>query len=33
LQLMGPAFGEPIVLRVAQAFELATEWHLRRPQL
>jgi len=33
LQLMGPAFGEESVLRVAHAYEQATEWHMRRPQL
>jgi aspartyl-tRNA(Asn)/glutamyl-tRNA(Gln) amidotransferase subunit A len=33
LQLMGPAFGEEIVLRVAHAYEQATEWHTRRPQI
>ncbi len=33
LQLMGPAFGEPTVLRVAQAYQLATDWHQRRPNL
>ena len=27
LQIMGPAFGEPLVLRVAHAFESATSWH------
>ena len=31
LQIMGPAFGEPQVLRVANAYEQATEWHTRRP--
>jgi len=33
LQLLGPAFGEEIVLRVAHAYEQATEWHIRRPQI
>ena len=33
LQLMGPAFGESIVLRAAQAYESATEWHRQRPAL
>jgi len=31
LQLMGPAFGEETVFRVAQAYESATDWHRRRP--
>jgi len=33
LQIMGPAFGEEQVLRVAYAYEQATEWHTRRPEL
>jgi aspartyl-tRNA(Asn)/glutamyl-tRNA(Gln) amidotransferase subunit A len=33
LQLFGPAFGEETILRVAHAYEQATEWHLRQPQL
>jgi aspartyl-tRNA(Asn)/glutamyl-tRNA(Gln) amidotransferase subunit A len=33
LQVMGPAFGEERVLRVAYAYEQATEWHERRPPL
>jgi aspartyl-tRNA(Asn)/glutamyl-tRNA(Gln) amidotransferase subunit A len=33
LQLMGPALGEETVLRVAHAYESATEWHRRRPAL
>jgi len=33
LQIMGPAFGEETVLRVAYAYEQATEWHRRRPAL
>jgi aspartyl-tRNA(Asn)/glutamyl-tRNA(Gln) amidotransferase subunit A len=31
LQVMGPAFGEEIVLRVAHAYEQATDWHARWP--
>jgi aspartyl-tRNA(Asn)/glutamyl-tRNA(Gln) amidotransferase subunit A len=31
LQIMGPAFGEPMVLRVAAAYEQATDWTARRP--
>ncbi|MBN1402314.1 MAG: Asp-tRNA(Asn)/Glu-tRNA(Gln) amidotransferase subunit GatA [Anaerolineae bacterium] len=33
LQLLGQAFGEPQVLRVAHAYEQATDWHRRRPTL
>ena len=31
LQLLGPAFGEEKLLRVARVYEAATEWHTRRP--
>jgi aspartyl-tRNA(Asn)/glutamyl-tRNA(Gln) amidotransferase subunit A len=33
LQIMGPAFGEGQVLRVAYAYEQATAWHIGRPSL
>jgi len=33
LQVIGPAFGEGAVLRVAHAYEQASEWRLRRPPL
>lgn len=33
LQIMGPQWGEETVLRVAHAFEQATEWHTRKPEL
>ncbi len=33
LQLMGPAFGEKDVLRVAYAYEQATDWHTQKPPL
>jgi aspartyl-tRNA(Asn)/glutamyl-tRNA(Gln) amidotransferase subunit A len=33
LQIMGGAFDEMTVLRVAQAYEQATEWHKQRPAL
>jgi aspartyl-tRNA(Asn)/glutamyl-tRNA(Gln) amidotransferase subunit A len=33
LQIMGGAFDEATVLRVAHAYEQATEWHQRRPAL
>jgi aspartyl-tRNA(Asn)/glutamyl-tRNA(Gln) amidotransferase subunit A len=31
LQILGPAFGEDVILRVAHAYEQATEWHKRAP--
>ncbi len=33
LQLNGPAFGEAQMLRVAYAYEQATEWHTRKPMI
>jgi len=33
LQIMGPAFGEEIILRVAHVYEQATEWHTYKPQI
>lgn len=33
LQLLGPAFGEDRVLRAGHAYEQATDWHTRRPDL
>jgi len=33
LQVMGPAFGEERVLRVAYAYEQVTDWHNKRPPL
>jgi aspartyl-tRNA(Asn)/glutamyl-tRNA(Gln) amidotransferase subunit A len=33
LQIIGPAFGEEAILRVAYAYEQATEWHKRKPPL
>jgi aspartyl-tRNA(Asn)/glutamyl-tRNA(Gln) amidotransferase subunit A len=33
LQVIGPALGESVVLRVAQAYQQATSWHLQRPAL
>ena len=33
LQLIGPAFAEPTLLRVAHAYEQATPWHRERPPL
>lgn len=33
LHLIGPAFGEEMLLRAARLFEANTEWHKRRPAL
>jgi aspartyl-tRNA(Asn)/glutamyl-tRNA(Gln) amidotransferase subunit A len=33
LQVMGPAFEESLVLRVARAYEASTDWHARKPPL
>ena len=33
MQLIGPALSEPTLLRIAHAYEQATEWHKMRPQL
>ncbi len=33
LQVVSAAFAEPVMYRVAQAYEDATDWHLRRPDL
>jgi aspartyl-tRNA(Asn)/glutamyl-tRNA(Gln) amidotransferase subunit A len=33
LQLMGPAFSEGKLLRIARMYEAATEWHRRRPSI
>lgn len=33
LQLVGPAFGEPVVLSVAHAYQQSTDWHKRPPPL
>jgi aspartyl-tRNA(Asn)/glutamyl-tRNA(Gln) amidotransferase subunit A len=33
LQIIGPNGGEPIIFQLAHAYEQATEWHKRRPQL
>jgi aspartyl-tRNA(Asn)/glutamyl-tRNA(Gln) amidotransferase subunit A len=33
LQVMGPALGEGQVLRVAYAYEQATDWHTQKPPL
>jgi len=31
LQLVGPAFREPVVLSIAYAYQQSTDWHLRTP--
>jgi len=33
LQVIGKAFDEATVLRVARAYEAATSWHERKPEL
>lgn len=33
MQLIGPQWGEEMILRAGYAFEQATEWHTRRPTL
>ncbi|MCU0499954.1 MAG: Asp-tRNA(Asn)/Glu-tRNA(Gln) amidotransferase subunit GatA [Anaerolineae bacterium] len=33
LQILGKAFGEDTVLKVGHAYERATDWHTRKPQL
>ena len=33
LQLLGPTFSEPALLRIARMYERATDWHQRRPAL
>ena len=33
MQIVGRPFGEPTILRVGHAYERATEWRTRRPQL
>ena len=33
LQIMGGSFQEGAVLHAAYAFERATDWHLKKPQL
>jgi Asp-tRNA(Asn)/Glu-tRNA(Gln) amidotransferase A subunit family amidase len=33
MQVMGPHMGEEVILRVAHAYEQATEWHKRWPEV
>jgi aspartyl-tRNA(Asn)/glutamyl-tRNA(Gln) amidotransferase subunit A len=33
MQLLGPTFSEPKLLRIARMYEAATDWHTRRPVL
>ena len=33
LQLIGPAFGEETLLRAGHTYQLATDWHTKRPPL
>jgi len=33
MQIIGKHFGEETILRAAYAYQQATEWHKRRPQI
>jgi aspartyl-tRNA(Asn)/glutamyl-tRNA(Gln) amidotransferase subunit A len=33
MQIVGPAFGEALVLRAGHAYQRETDWHLRRPPI
>ncbi|HEX4809805.1 MAG TPA: amidase [Bryobacteraceae bacterium] len=33
LQIVGPAYGEPVVLAVAYAYQRLTDWHTRKPPI
>jgi aspartyl-tRNA(Asn)/glutamyl-tRNA(Gln) amidotransferase subunit A len=33
LQIVGPRFGELVVLSVAYAYQQTTDWHTRRPAI
>jgi aspartyl-tRNA(Asn)/glutamyl-tRNA(Gln) amidotransferase subunit A len=33
MQIIGPPFSEETLLRIAYAYEQATEWHKRRPEI
>ena len=33
MQLMGPHFGEPVLLRTVHAYQQATSWHLKAPAI
>jgi aspartyl-tRNA(Asn)/glutamyl-tRNA(Gln) amidotransferase subunit A len=33
MQLIGSPFGEATLIRLGRAFQRATDWHLRRPDL
>jgi aspartyl-tRNA(Asn)/glutamyl-tRNA(Gln) amidotransferase subunit A len=33
LQIVGPAYGEPVVLAIAYVFQQMTDWHTRRPPI
>ena len=33
MQLIAPAFGEEVMLRVGHAYEQSTDWHTRRPEI
>ena len=33
MQILGAPFSEPTVLRLGHAYQMATDWHLRRPEI
>jgi amidase len=33
MQLAGPRWSEPLLLRAGHAYQSVTDWHLRRPAL
>ncbi len=33
LQLLGPSFGEPMLFRIAHAYEQGTDWHRQKPAI
>jgi len=33
MQIIGKPFGEETLLKIAYAYEQATEWHKRKPQI
>jgi len=33
LQIVGPRWGEVLILQLAQSYEQATDWHKRGPEL
>jgi aspartyl-tRNA(Asn)/glutamyl-tRNA(Gln) amidotransferase subunit A len=33
MQIIGKPFGEETILKIAHAYEQATDWHKRRPEI